>query len=48
MNFAFKERLGHNISITGDLLEGLLDALDRPAAEERNPKFFGPCPSDGL
>ena len=39
MNEAFKERFGQDIPITGDLLEGLLDALDRPAAEERNPEF---------
>jgi len=35
MNAAFKERFGQDILITGNLL----DALDRPAAEERNPAF---------
>ena len=43
MNVAFKERFGQDIPITGWLLEGLLDALDRPAAEKRNPEFLALC-----
>ena len=48
MNAAFKEEFKQDTPITGWLLEGILDALDKASSREKKPGICGSCPSDGL